>query len=522
MKFAGYDQIILEGKAQKPSYINIKDERVEIIEGKNIWGKTVFQADNLIKKEQKDKHVQTLICGPAAEKGVKFSGLFTNQVRAASRTGMGTVMASKNVKAITIRGSGFIEVAEPKAFKELVLKLEKEIREHEQYNGRRLMGTTRILLMANKAGFLPTRNYTQGIFEHAEMVSGERLASEYNIKTRGCFSCTIPCSRVYTVKRGPYKGLHGEGPEYEGLGSFTSRIGNKDLDLALKANDLCNQLGLDILSTVGCIGWAMELYEKGLLNKEETDGLELTWGNPEAIIKLIHQIANRQGFGDILADGSLDAAEKLGKGKEYTIQVKKMDLIMADPRGLKGFGLGYAVSSRGGDHLRSEPFIELSNDPKIGEKMFGEPESTLRMADRGKGRLINYFEDWCAVIDSLETCKNIMQNMMLLEFPRAAHAYSITTGIEIEPEEIRLAGERIINIERMFGVREGITRADDTLPKRFIDTPLQKGASKGTVVDLDQMLDEYYKYRGWNQEIGHPTPKTLKKLDLSFAIPDLQ
>jgi aldehyde:ferredoxin oxidoreductase len=384
------------------------------------------------------------------------------------------------------------------------------------------MGTTRILMMANRAGFLPTRNYTQGTFEHAEKVSGERLAAEYNVKTRGCFACTIPCSRVYTVKTGPFKGLHGEGPEYEGLGSFTSRIGNKDLELALKANDLCNQLGLDILSTVGCIGWAMELYDKDLLNKEETDGLELTWGNPEAVIQLIHKIADREGFGDILADGSVCAAEKLGKGMEYTMQVKKMDLIMADPRGLKGFGLGYAVSSRGGDHLRSEPFIELSDDPNIGEKMFGEPEATMRMADRGKGKLINYFEDWCAVIDSLETCKNIMQNMMLLKFPRAAHAYSVTTGIKINSEEIQVVGERIINIERMFGIREGITRADDTLPKRFIEIPLQDGASAGTVVNLDLMLDEYFEFRGWDQKTGHPTPETLKDLNLGFAIPDLQ
>ena len=379
------------------------------------------------------------------------------------------------------------------------------------------MGTTRILMMADKAGFLPTRNYTQGTFEDAEKVSGERLAAEYNVKTRGCFACTIPCSRVYTIKDGIYKGLHGEGPEYESLGSFTSRIGNPDIELALKANDLCNQLGIDILSTVGCIGWTMELYEKGLLSKEETGGLELNWGNQEVILTLIHQIANREGFGDLLADGSVKAAMKLGKGLEYTVQVKGMDLIMADPRGLKGFGLGYAVASRGGDHLRSEPFIELSDDPSIGEEMFGEPGATLRMSDAGKGKLIHYFEDWCAVIDALEPCKNIMENMMLLEFPRAAEAYRITTGLEMTAEDIQLAGERIINIERMFGVREGITRQDDTLPKRFMETPLTEGASAGTVLDLEAMLDEYYLDRGWSRKTGCPTEETLKRLGLDYA-----
>ncbi len=516
MKFAGYDQIIIEGIAEQPSYINIRDDSVEVLNADGIWGKTVFEADRLIKEAQ-GEFIQTLICGPAAEKGVRYAGLFANQARAASRTGMGTVLASKNIKAVAVRGTGVIKVAEPERFERMVLELEKEIREHEQYEGRRLMGTTRILLMANKAGFLPTRNYTQGTYEHAEKVSGERLAAEYNVKTRGCFACTIPCSRIYTIKEGLYKGLHGEGPEYESLGSFTSRIGNPDIELALKANDLCNQHGIDILSTVGCIGWAMELYEKGLLSKEETGGLELNWGNPDAILTLIHQIANREGFGDILADGSVKAAEKLGKGLEYTVQVKGMDLIMADPRGLKGFGLGYAVASRGGDHLRSEPFIELSDDPEIGEEMFGEPGATLRMSDTGKGKLIHYFEDWCAVIDALEPCKNIMQNMMLLEFPRAAEAYRITTGLEMSAEDIQLAGERITNIERMFGVREGITRVNDTLPKRFMETPLTEGASAGTVLDLEAMLDEYYMDRGWSRKTGHPTEETLTRLGLDNA-----
>jgi aldehyde:ferredoxin oxidoreductase len=258
----------------------------------------------------------------------------------------------------------------------------------------------------------------------------------------------------------------------------------------------------------------MELYEKGILTKEETGGLELNWGNPEAVLTLIHQIANREGFGDILADGSVKAAEKLGKGLEYTVQVKGMDLIMADPRGLKGFGLGYAVASRGGDHLRSEPFIELSDDPAIGEKMFGEPGATLRMSDTGKGKLIKYFEDWCAVIDALEPCKNIMQNMMLLEFNRAAKAYTVITGLSVNTDDIKTAGERITNTERMFGVREGISRKDDTLPSRFMKTPLNKGKSAGTVLNLDLMLDEYYEIRGWDPITGHPKKETLIRLNI--------
>ena len=521
MKFAGYDQIILEGRSPSPIYVYVEDDQVEFKDASDIKGGSVFEADGFIKSRLGDRRVQTVICGPAAEKGVRYAGLFVNQVRVASRTGMGTVMASKNVKALAVRGTGQVEVAEPDEFERMVLKMEEEIRVHEQYPGRMRMGTTRILMMANDAGFLPTRNYTSGVYEDARLVSGERLAEEYNVKNRGCFACTIPCSRVYSVREGPNKGLHGEGPEYEALGSFTSRIGNNDLEQALKAIDLCNQLGLDVLTVAGCVGWAMELFEAGELTAEETGGLELTWGNIEALLELIRLIAEREGFGDVLADGSVEAAKRLGRGMDRTIQVKGMDLIMADPRGLKGFGLGYAVASRGGDHLRSEPFLELSDDPEIGERMFGIPASTMRLADRGKGRLVSYFEDWNAVIDSLEPCKNIMQNMMLLPFERAAEALELTTGLKMKPEEMRETGERIVTLERMYGVREGMSRADDKLPPRFIESPLVDGASSGTVVDIDLMLDEYYAERGWDSATGHPTPKTLQRLGLGFALTDL-
>jgi aldehyde:ferredoxin oxidoreductase len=406
-------------------------------------------------------------------------------------------------------------------FEKLVEEVEDEIYGHEQYWPRRLMGTTRILTMANVLGFLPTRHFLSGVFEHAEEVSGERLAEEYNVKTRGCFACNIPCSRFYVVKQGKFAGLFGEGPEYEALGSFTSRVGNHDLNTALKANDLCNKLGMDAISTGECIAWAMELYEKRLLGKQDTDGLDLSWGNGEAILALINKIARREGFGDILADGSKAAAEKLNRGHELTMQVKGLDIIMADPRGLKGFGLGFAIASRGADHLRSEPFVELYDDPKRGEIMFGIPEATLRLANRGKGKLISYFEDWCAVIDSLEPCKNIMENMEILTFDKAAKAIEAVIGLKLSLSEVRGIGTRIVNLERAFNVREGMTRSDDTLPRRFRESPLSEGLSSGTVVKLDPMLDEYYSERGWNLKTGIPTRKTLENLSLEYVADDL-
>ncbi len=521
IKFAGYDQIVLEGRSREHVYVFVDDDEISFRDASHLWGMDVYEADEAIRSDLGDRRVQTAVVGPAAERGVRFAGVYANLMRAAARTGMGTVMASKGVKALVVRGSGSVEVAHPRMFEGLVEEIEGEIYAHEQYWPRRRMGTTRILMMANAMGFLPTRHYTSGTFEHAREVSGERLAEEFNVKNRGCFACTIPCSRFYAVKEGEFAGLYGEGPEYEALGSFTSRVGNGDLGLALKANDLCNRLGLDALTAGECISWAMELYERGLLTREEADGLDLSWGNGEAILALIEKIANRDGFGDILADGSRAAAEKLGRGVDLTMQVKGLDIIMADPRGLKGFGLGYAVSSRGGDHLRSEPFLELSDDPAIGERMFGVPEATLRLADRGKGKLVSYFEDWNAVIDALEPCKNIMQNMEILTFERASRVIEACTGLRLSPADVRRVGERIINVERAFNVREGIRRRDDALPRRFREETLAEGASRGTVFDQEPMLDEYYDERGWDKETGIPYAKTLERLGLVEAARDI-
>jgi aldehyde:ferredoxin oxidoreductase len=521
IKYAGYDQIILEGRSLKPVYVHVSDGHVEIRDASHLKSRGVYETDEIIKEDIGDRKIQTAIIGPAAENGVKFAGVYANLMRAAARTGMGTVMASKNVKALSVRGTGSVSVSDPRAFEELVDDINEQIKAHPQYEGRRRMGTTRILLMANDAGFLPTRHYTAGCFEHAEEVSGERLAEEFNVKGRGCFACTIPCSRFYVVREGEHAGLYGEGPEYESQGSFTSRTGNRSLETALKANDMCNRLGLDILTTAESISWAMELHEKGMLSSEEADGLDLSWGNGETILALIDKIARREGFGDVLADGTKVAAARLGRGMDLTMQVKGLDIIMADPRGLKGFGLGYAVASRGGDHLRSEPFLELENDPEIGEKMFGVPDATMRMAYKGKGKLISYFEDWNAVIDALEPCKNIMQNMEILTFDLASTVIEAATGLTMTPAEVRAVGERIINVERAFNVREGIRRKDDTLPRRFREEPLTEGASKGTVFELEPMIDEYYAERGWDNETGVPTVETLRRLGLDRASTDL-
>lgn len=513
MKFAGYDQIIIEGKSQKPVYIFIEDREVRIIDAKHLVGKDTYETTETIKNDLGNRTIQVATVGPAAENRVLYAGIFANLARPAARTGMGTVMASKNLKAVVLKGTGSIEIADPRRFWKIVEDIREETYVHPQYWPRRVMGTTRILMLADELGVLPTRHFTSATFEHAAKVSGEKLAREYNVKNRACFSCIVPCSRIYVIREGEYAGLYGEGPEYEALSSFTARVGNSNLNLALKAVDLANRLGLDAITTAECISWAMELYERGDLTKNETDGLELTWGNGEAILSLIEKIAHRKEFGNLLADGVRKASEKLGKGQEIAFHVKGLEIIQADPRGLKGYGLGYAVASRGADHLRSEPFIELSDNPKRGKEMFGVSEATLRLAYKGKGKLIRYFENWCAIIDSLEVCKNLAENMELLPFNRAAEIAEAATGIHFTEERMFEIGERIVNLERAYLVREGIRRRDDYLPARFLKEPLPNGNSKGAVHEIEPMLDEYYEQRGWDKT-GVPKKNTLKKLGL--------
>jgi len=513
MKFAGYDQIIIEGKSRKPAYVFIADQEVQIMDAEHLVRKDIYETTEMIKKDLGDKTFQIAAVGPAAENGVLYAGIFANLTRTAARTGMGTVMASKNLKAVALKGTRSIKIADPRRFQKMVEEIEEETYTHPQYWPRRTMGTTRILMLADKLGFLPTRHFTSATFEHAAEVSGEKLAREYNVKNRACFSCIVPCSRIYVIREGEYAGLLGEGPEYEPLSSFTARVGNSNLSLALKAVDLTNKLGLDAITTAECIAWAMELYEKKELTKKDTDGLELNWGNGEAILTLVEKIAYREGFGDLLADGVKRAAEKIGKGKEIALHVKGLEIIQADPRGLKGYGLGYAVASRGGDHLRSEPFIELSDDPEKGVEMFGVPEATFRLAYKGKGKLVRYFENWCAIIDSLEVCKNLAGNMELLPLKRAAEITEAVTGFHFTEEKIFEIGERIVNLERAYLVREGIRRRDDYLPARFLKEPLPNGNSKGAVFEIEPMLDEYYAERGWDER-GIPKEATLEKLGL--------
>ncbi len=348
-------------------------------------------------------------------------------------------------------------------------------------------------------------------------MSGETLARKHKTKSKACHGCPIPCSRYFRIEEGRHKGLKSEGPEFEGLAGFTSRVGSGDLESGLKAVDLCNRYGMDVIGVSECISFAMECHERGILSSADMDGLDLRWGSVDTVLEIIRKIAYREGIGDVFAHGIKKAAERIGRGsEELAFHVKGLEFFQADPRGLKGYALGVAVSTRGGDHLRSEPSFEFTDDEAEGLRRFGDKGSAHRLSYRGKGKLVKHFEELCALSDTLNACKNTIVNMEVLPFDLAAEVLRAATGLDFDGDTVQRACERIMNLERLFLVERGITRKDDTLPKRFLEEPLPEGSgpSTGSVVELEPMLDQYYEARGWDVATGIPLEETLERLGL--------
>ncbi len=518
MKFAGYDQIVIEGRSRQPAYLFIADNHVELRPAQQLWGADVCETTSAIQRDAGEQ-VQVAAIGQGAENGVRFAGVFVNRHRAAARTGMGAVMASKNLKAVAIRGTGFLNVAQPSRFEALIERLDEKIAKHPDYGVRARLGTTRLVKALEKIGALPTRHFDGHAFDGADAVSGETIERLHKVKGKACFACTIPCSRFLRVDDPRFPGLALEGPEYEPLAGFTARLGNSDLPLALHCIDLTNRYGLDAIALTEVMAWAMECHARGLLSREEAGGLDLSWGNGHAIVSLVHQVARREGLGDLLADGVRRAAERLGRGSgQFALHSKGLELFQADVRTIKAYALGNAVSSRGADHLRAEPWFEFSNDAAEGVRRFGIAETAFRLEHKGKGLVVRHFEEMAAVADATGVCKNTYNNMEVLDWDETAELLQAATGWAFTGEDVRRIGERIVNVERLFNAREGIGRKDDTLPARFLREPLPPGnPSAGAVVELEPMLDEYYRARGWDLTTGLPTREKLRELGLDSS-----
>ena len=499
LKQAGYDQIIITGKSERPCYLLIADDYVEIREATHLWGRDTWETTAAIRKELNDNAFQVAAIGPAGENLVKYASVACNNSRMCGRTGMGCLFGSKQLKAVAVRGTKRLTVADPLGYLELCQNLDQLILTHPEYEHRKALGSTRLMLALNNLGILPTNHFQKGICEYVERVSGERLAQEFKVKNKSCFNCSIHCSRYYVTDE-----VECEGPEYETLCSYTSRIGNEDLMLALKMNAYLNRMGVDSLSSGETIGWAMECVQEGLLTKDDFDGLDFTWGNPKTIEKILHMIVHREGIGDAFAEGTFSLARRFGKGTEkYAFHIKGLDMICGDPRGIKAFGLTYAIASRGGDHLRAEPFFELTGRYWEAEERFGTREAADRLSDNGKAVLVEYTERQALLTDCLTMCKNIGLSMDILDFEFASRLLSTGTGLKFTTEQIDEALKDVIETERRLNIDLGMDASQDTLPSRFTQEPLKEGLSKGTVVPIEKMVKEYYHLKGWDEH-GNP------------------
>ncbi len=498
LRWSGHDQIVFTGASDRWAYLFIDDDTVELRDASHLVGLDITETTVRLREDLGDPDVQVAAIGPAGENLVRYAIISCNMSRAAGRTGMGTVMGSKKLKAIVVRGTKPVKPADAERFKKACAWLKTDIENHAEFEARRKYGTTRIMNPLAKMGVLPAFHYRSTVFEDLDKVSGMALRRDHVVKAKSCYNCNVYCSRYNMTQYN-----EGEGPEYEAQAGFTIKCGNSDLELAVGASNAVNRLGLDCISTAEIIAWLMDCREEGVLSEAEVDGIDLSWGSPEALRKLPEMIAHRQGIGDLLAEGSVRAGDALGEAaRALTVEVKGLEMFSADPRGIKGFGLTNAVNSRGGDHYRAEPTVELTGDEALAIRRVGDPDAAHRLKEEGKGALVNYSEHIGILADSVTMCKNISCSMDAFDFDMASEAYSGLYGRDITAAELWDVCTEIGQVERDFNLREGLEPHEDTLPARFTDHPIPDGPSKGTTIDIQRMVDDYYREKGWTSGGG--------------------
>ncbi|MHA2157766.1 MAG: aldehyde ferredoxin oxidoreductase family protein [Candidatus Thorarchaeota archaeon] len=495
MKLTGFDQIIITGSAESICYLSVSDSGVDFVDSPELAGKTIVQSTAHIRKQLRDHEVQVATIGPAGENKVAFSTIVSSGNRVNGRCGMGAVMGSKNLKALALRGTKVIEYADPLALKEESEIIREKIAHHNEYKKRYDMGTTMLMQDLNGIGILPTNHFQEGICDYVNDISGEKLASEFKVKNKACFNCNLHCSRYYITET-----TEAEGPEFETLCSFSSRLGSSDLSFALDMNTWLNQMGLDCISTSEVIGWLIECQEKGLIKPEDVGGISIAWGETEKIHDLVKKITFREGIGERLAMGATKFSKEFSEAaQKLVMQVKGLDIICGDPRGIKAYGLTYAIASRGGDHLRAEPYFELTNRIEESKKRFGTEKAALRLEEEGKAALVTYSEKIALLTDSLTMCKNIGLCMDVLNFESASNLLKAATGHDYTPELIQKLMGDSVDLQFKLNRKFGLVREDDTLPDRFTKEPLPRGPTKGSTVDIERMVSEYYELHGWEK-----------------------
>ncbi|MGQ9556571.1 MAG: aldehyde ferredoxin oxidoreductase family protein [Desulfurispora sp.] len=500
LKFAGYDGIIIEGKAEKPSYLWIDGNKVELRSAEHLWGKLTHATEDALRAELKDHSVKLAVIGPAGENLNRFACIQHDYHREFGRGGCGAVMGSKNLKAIAVRGKNTVSVANQAALTELTQQVYDILARHPKANARKEQGTCEMVNGINELGFLAVRNFQDGASPLAVQVSGPEMRKNYVFGDVSCFACPIVCGKNCLVKSEKYGNIKIEGPEFETMALVATNTCVFDWEYILRAVDLIDQYGMDTITCGGTIALAMECYEKGIITDQETGGLALNFGNGEALCQLVEMIGRREGIGDLLAEGLKTAAEKLGV-PELAMHSKGMSFAAYDPRGAKGMGLTYAVSTKGAHHMFAPTFgVELAQNN--------------RFAEQGKGALVKETQAYMAIVDSMSLCSSMR---FALSLGMQLDMIQAITGWKISEQEAMEIGDRIITLEKLFNIREGFGRKDDTLPPRMLKESPRVGPCQNQTINLETMLDEYYAVMGWDRE-GKPTPETLTRLELEEFI----
>jgi aldehyde:ferredoxin oxidoreductase len=508
LRYAGYGALVITGKAEKPVYIVVDNGTISLREAGKLWGLTTTDAEGLLRYSLKEKdgvRVSIATVGPAGEKLVRCANIVT-EGRAFGRGGAGAVMGSKNLKAVALRGTNKVAIADEAAFKEVVGRARKKIAEHPMTKKNGIfprMGTLMTVDLTQVTGTLPTKNWTENTFDRAEDINGNAFVKN-TIKSRACYMCPIACSRVAKTTAFGVETVN-EGPEYETVFSFGSNCEIGDPAVINAADKLCEEYGMDTITCGSAVGFAMECFEKGLITKQDAGGLELTFGNGEAVIALVHLIGKKEGLGAVLSEGVRIASTKIKGSADFAIHVKGLELPGYDPRGMKGQGLTYALADRGACHVRSNT---------IRTELLGLPEKVDRYGYDGKAKMISELQLTYVMFDVLISCAFAGFAITPEDY---VDAVSAVTGWPFSLEELRTVTQRTWNLTRLFNSREGFGRKDDTLPRRLFDEASTKGPSSSQVVDrkaFEKMLDEYYEAVGWDSATGIPTKKRLEELGI--------
>jgi len=520
LKKAGYDALIVEGKATSPVYISIRDENITICPAEHLWGKETGESQDIIRKELGDELTRVALIGPGGENLVKYACIINELKHANGRNGLGAVMGSKNLKAIAVKGTKKIPFANEQKIREIAAKTASKVMEHPLSRSLNLLGTAGGLMGLNAGGILPTNNFINGEFSEAEKLSAETMNNNLLKKREGCYACAIRCKRVveYSGHEFSVEARYG-GPEYETIGSFGSLCGISNLEMIAKAHEMCNRYAIDTISTGVTIALAMECFEKGLITKDDTDGIELRYGNWQAVLELIERIAARNGFGNILADGAARFAHQLGpEAEKKAMQVKNQELPMHDPRGKVGLALSYALSETGADHMI------IGHDPLFSQKGLimdslaplglHEPLDTRDFSFK-KVRVFVYLQQWWSFLNIAGACFFGPVPRGLIPVMDVIALFKACTGWDTSLWEAMKAGERADNLTRLFNLREGFTDKDDTLPQRLFE-PLENGKLQGVSInrkEFNEALALYYQMVGWTED-GTPTKGKLYELGL--------